>query len=265
MIPGTYNFEIRNSNFWKGSCLLVVLVVAASTQLTAAPRVETSTVTYMSGTEAVNGYLAKPSTAGPLPALVVIHEWWGLNDQIKGLADMLAGEGYVALAVDLYRGRATTDPTEAHELIRGLPEDQAIRDLKAAVHYLKARSDVRGDKIGSIGWCMGGGYSLALAVNQPDLAACVVYYGRLVTDTKLLSRIKAPVLGLFGEEDRGIPPSAVRTFERDMKKLGNESQIHVYPGAGHAFANSTSPTYRKAAADDAWERTKAFLAKFLKQ
>jgi carboxymethylenebutenolidase len=239
------------------------MVVAASTPLTAAPRIETSTVTYTSGTQAVHGYLAKPPGAGPFPALVVIHEWWGLNTQIKGLADRLAREGYMALAVDLYRGRVTKDPMEAHELMRGLPEDQAIRDLQAAVRYLKARSDVRGDKIGSIGWCMGGGYSLALAVNQPDLTACIVYYGRLATDKNLLGQIGAPVLGLFGDQDRGIPPAAVRAFERDLKSLGKDVQVHIYPGAGHAFANPTGPSYRKAAAEDAWNRTTAFLAKFL--
>ncbi len=264
MIPGTDNFEFRISNFWLRSWLVGFFVVAALA-LTAAARGDRSTVTYTSGADQVKGYLARPSGAGPFPALVVIHEWWGLNDQIKEVADQLAGEGYVALAVDLYRGRVTTDPTEAHELMRGLPEDQVIRDLKAAVTYLKRRSDVRGDRIGSIGWCMGGGYSLALAMHQPDLAACVIYYGRLATDTKLLSEVRAPVLGLFGEEDRGIPPSAVRTFERDMKKLGKESQVYIYPGAGHAFANPTSPSYRKAASDDAWKRTRAFLEKFLKQ
>lgn len=249
--------------FAKGVCLLVLLMVGVSTPLTAAPRIQTSTVTYTSGRDEVKGYLAKPAGAGPFPALVVIHEWWGLNPQIREVTDQFARDGYVALAVDLYRGRVTQDPPEAHELMRGLPEDQAIRDLKAAVAYLKARSDVRGDKIGSIGWCMGGGYSLALAINQPDLAACVVYYGRLATDQNLLGQIEAPVLGHFGEQDRGIPPSAVRAFERDLKTLGKDIQIHIYPGAGHAFANPTRASYRKAAAEDARERTAAFLAKFL--
>lgn len=242
----------------------VLIVLAASVPVTGTERVETSMVTYPSGAEEVQRYLARPPGAGPFPALVVIHEWWGLNQQIKGMAEELAREGYVALAVDLYRGRVTAEPMEAHELMRGLPEDRAIQDLKAAVAYLRSRSDVRGNKIGSIGWCMGGGYSLTLAINQPDLAACVVYYGRLATNKGLLGQISAPVLGIFGEEDRGIPPSAVRTFERDMKELDKETQIHMYPGAGHAFANPERPSYRKAAADDAWKRTKAYLMKFLK-
>ncbi|MFQ5990395.1 MAG: dienelactone hydrolase family protein [Candidatus Methylomirabilales bacterium] len=242
----------------------LIILLATCVPLWGALRVETSSVTYNSGTEKVKGYLARPAGAGPFPALVVIHEWWGLNEQIRGLADTLAGEGYVALAVDLYRGRVTKDPMEAHELMRGVPEDRAIRDLKAAVAYLRGRSDVRGERIGSIGWCMGGGYSLTLAINQPDLAACVVYYGRLATDKGLLNQIGAPVLGLFGEQDRGIPPVAVRAFDRAMKSLGKQTEIHIYPGAGHAFANPTRPSYREAAAADAWKRTLAFFSKLLK-
>ncbi len=242
----------------------LLILMVASVPLWGAPRLETATVTYKSGMEELRGYLARPAGAGPFPALVVIHEWWGLNTQVKGMAEELAREGYVTLAVDLYRGRVTRNPSEAHELMRGLPEDQAIRDLKAAVSYLRGRSDVHGDRIGSIGWCMGGGYSLALAINQPDLAACVVYYGRLATDKRLLDRIQAPVLGLFGEEDRGIPPSAVQAFEQAMKALDKDVQVHIYPGAGHAFANPGRPSYRRTATQDSWKRTVAFLARFLK-
>ena len=239
------------------------MVLGASVPVRGAPLVETAVVSYPSGADQVQGYLVRPAGAGPFPGLVVIHEWWGLNDQIKGTAEALARDGYVALAVDLYRGRVTTDASEAHELMRGLPEDQAIRDLKAAVAYLRGRPDVRADRIGSIGWCMGGGYSLALAIHQPGLAASVIYYGRLATDRTLLARIQAPVLGIFGEEDRGIPSPAVQSFEQAMIALGKTVEIHMYPGAGHAFANPERPSYRKAAADDAWNRTSAFLTKFL--
>ncbi|MFQ5658043.1 MAG: dienelactone hydrolase family protein [Candidatus Methylomirabilales bacterium] len=240
--------------------ILGLFLLLASVPVWGAPRIERATVTY---TEQVQGYLAKPAGAGPFPAVVVIHEWWGLNKQIKGMADELAREGYVALAVDLYRGRVTADPSEAHELMRGLPMDRAVRDLKAAVAYLRTRADIRGDRIGSIGWCMGGGYSLALAINQADLTACVIYYGRLATDTNRLARIHAPVLGIFGEQDRGIRPSAVRAFDRSMKALGKEVEVHMYANAGHAFANPTRPSYRKVAAQDSWKRTLAFFGKFL--
>lgn len=222
------------------------------------------TVKYASGEETVQGYLARPTGAGPFPAIVVIHEWWGLNDQIKGMADKLAAAGYVALAVDLYRGRVAAERDEAHELSRGLPEDRAVRDLKAAVAYLRSRKDARGDRIGSIGWCMGGGYSLALALNQPDLAAAVIYYGRLVTELESLRRLNTPIVGFFGEDDRGIPVESVREFEAQAKELRKSVAVHIYPGAGHAFAHEGRPSYREAAARDAWEKTLAFFTAKLK-
>lgn len=225
---------------------------------------EGTVVRYASGDERVEGYLVTPAGTGPFPAVVVIHEWWGLNEQVKGEARRLAAEGYVALAVDLYRGRVTADREEAHELARGLPDDRARRDLVAAFDYLAGRREVRADRIGSIGWCMGGGFSLALAVAQPRLAASVIYYGRLVTDEGTLQQIRAPVLGLFGEADRGIPVASVRAFEGSMQKLGKVIEVHVYPGAGHAFANAESRSYQPAAAEDAGAKTVAFLARHLK-
>lgn len=245
--------------------LLALLVGGVSpTLVTAPPAVETATVSYASGQETVQATLAQPAGAGPFPAVIVIHEWWGLNDQVKGEARRLAEEGYLSLAVDLYRGRMATDRDEAHELARGLPEDRARRDLLAAFTYLAGRSDVRPGRIGSIGWCMGGGHSLILAVAEPRLAASVIYYGRLVTDETSLQSVQAPVLGLFGDQDRGIPVESVRAFETAMQKLGKSVEMHVYPGAGHAFANQERPSYRPEAAQDAWEKTLAFFARTLK-
>jgi carboxymethylenebutenolidase len=250
----------------KDRCLwfaaLTLLLVAFGAAPAAAS--EAVLVRYPSGPETVEGFLAAPVGQGPFPAVVVIHEWWGLNDQVKEEARRLAAEGYMALAVDLYRGRVAQDRDEAHELSRGLPEDRARRDLLAAFAYLAARPDVRPERIGSIGWCMGGGYSLQLALAEPRLAASVLYYGRLATDEAALAGLRAPVLGLFGEEDRGIPPESVRAFEGALHKLGKRVEVHIYPGAGHAFANSTRPSYREAAARDAWEKTRAFLARHLK-
>ena len=191
------------------------LVALASATLTAA--VKTEAVSFRSGDQTVSGFLAVPESAGPHPALVVIHEWWGLNDWVKEKAEKFAGEGYVALAVDLYRGKVAYDPNLAHELSRGLPQDQALRDLKAAFHYLASRPDVRPAKIGSVGWCMGGGFSLLLATREPKLAACVVNYGSMPTEKDEIERIQAPVLGNFGGDDRGITPSAVAAFEAAMK------------------------------------------------
>src|SRR5262245_60245791 len=129
-----------------------------------------SMVSFPSGSETISGYLATPDGAGKKPAVVVIHEWWGLNDWTKGKADGFAKQGYVALAVDFYRGKVTDDPDTAHQLMRGMPNDRAVRDMKAAVAYLRARPDVDGAKVASVGWCMGGGLSLDLAVNEPTLA-----------------------------------------------------------------------------------------------
>lgn len=224
-------------------------------------------VSYKSGDETVTGYLSEPAGGGKHPALIVVHEWWGLNDWVRGKADHFAQEGYVSLAVDLYRGKsAGNDPDVAHQLMRGLPEDRAARDLDAAFRYLASRPDVDPGRIGSIGWCMGGGYSLEAAIEEPALAACVVNYGRLVTDPKTIAKIRAPMLGNFGAEDQGIPPSSVEAFEKEARAAGKTIDFKVYPGAGHGFASNPDPkVYRPEAARDADARTDAFLAKELKK
>jgi carboxymethylenebutenolidase len=147
----------------------------------------------------------------------------------------------------------------------GLPRDRALRDLKAAFAYLQGRADVRKDRIGAIGWCMGGMYSLALATEEPRLAAVVAYYGAPPTDAAAIAKIKAPVLGNYGAEDKGPSPEQVKAFEAALKKAGKTVDIKIYPGAGHAFANPNNPWggYREAAAKDAWSRTLAFFAKHL--
>jgi carboxymethylenebutenolidase len=221
-------------------------------------------VSFPSGTDQVVAYLARPQGQGPFPALVVIHEWWGLNDQIRGMANQLARQGYLALAVDLYQGKKADTPEQAHELMRGLPEDRALRDLAAAVAYLKASPYVTPDRIGSIGWCMGGGYSLKLAMAEPTLAACAVYYGALPSEPETLASIQAPVIGFFGEKDEGIPEASVLDFETAMQKQGKAVQVHVYRNAGHAFANSEGTNYRREAAEDAWGKLMAFFGKHLK-
>jgi carboxymethylenebutenolidase len=243
--------------------VIAVLAVAAIAELGA---VKTQMVQYHSGTETVSGFLALPSGEGKHPAIVVIHEWWGLNDWVKEQAGKLAEQGYVVLAVDLYRGKVATDPETAHELYRGLPQDRAVRDLKAAYDHLAARPDVNPDRIGSVGWCMGGGYSLLLAENEPKLAACVVNYGAMPTDPAAIQSIQAPLLGNFGADDQGILPSDVRAFEKAMKAAGKNIDVKVYDGAGHAFENPNNKQgYRKDAAENAWERTLAFFATCLKR
>lgn len=222
-------------------------------------------VSYKSGDETVQGMLYSPTGKGPFPALIVIHEWWGLDDWVKEQASKFADAGYVALAIDLYRGKSTANPEEAHELMRGVPEDRAQRDLQAAFDYLKSRKDVKANRIGAIGWCMGGGYALDVALQEPTLAADVIHYGHLATEPENLKKIHAPVLGIFGAQDKGIPPEDVKKFEQAMKEQGKQIEIKIYPDAGHAFENpANKERYRPEDAADAWKRTLAFLDSNLK-
>jgi carboxymethylenebutenolidase len=223
-------------------------------------------VTFKSGGQTASGVLVRPDKDGPFPAVIVIQEWWGLDDWVKEQARALAKEGYVALAVDLYRGKVTNKQEEAHQLMSGLPEDRAMADLNGAFTYLQGRKDVKKDRIGVIGWCMGGRYALKLATAEPRLRAVVAYYGAPPTDAAAIARIKAPVLGNYGSEDKGPSLEQVRAFEAAMKKAGKPIDVKIYPGAGHAFANVNNPWggYREAAAKDAWSRTVAFFNRHLK-
>jgi carboxymethylenebutenolidase len=223
-------------------------------------------VSYKSGDDTVQGILYAPEGKSPFPALVVIHEFWGLNHWVKEQAAKLADEGYVTLAIDLYRGKVATTSDEAHEIMRGVPEDRAARDLHAAVEFLKSQSSVKKNRIGSIGWCMGGGYSLNVALREPTLVAAVINYGHLADDPASLKKINAAVLGIFGGQDRGIPVDDVRKFEQTLKQQGKKIEIVIYPDAGHAFENPNNKTgYRADDAADAWKHTTSFLASTLKQ
>ena len=222
-------------------------------------------VTFPSGSETIAGYLAAPESPGQHPGLVVIHEDWGLTDWIKGQTRKLAGQGYVALAVDLYRGQVAHEPSFAYDLMVSTPPERALRDMEAAIHFLAARPDVNKEKLGSIGWSMGGKWSLLLAVNDPFLAACVLNYGSMPTDPAEIQKIHAPVLGIFGAEDRSIPPSDVEAFEDAMNSAHKSIDVKIYPRAGHAFENSENKLgYREDAAQDAWQLTLAFLDRNLK-
>ncbi len=227
--------------------------------------VRIESISYKSGDDTVTGYLVSPDSPGRHPGVIVIHEWWGLNDWVKEQAQRFAQQGYVALAVDLYRGKATASRDEAHELMRGMPQDRAVRDMKAAFDYLASRPDVNKEKIGSVGWCMGGGLSLQLAVHEPRLAACIVNYGPMPTEPGDIQMINAPVLGIFGAEDRGIPPDAVRAFEKAMQSANKVISVKIYDGAGHAFENPNNKDgYRQDAAVDAWARMLGFFGHALK-
>jgi len=222
-------------------------------------------VTYQSGNETVSGMLYLPSGSGPFPGLVVVHEWWGLNDWVKEQASKLADQGYAALAIDLYRGQLATTPDEAHQLMRGVPQDRATQDLLAASSYLRSQKNVDPARIGTIGWCMGGGYALDLAVADPKLKAAVINYGHLASSADTVKKINAAVLGIFGAQDKGIPESSVREFETLMRQQGKKIEIMIFPDAGHAFENPNNKTgYRPDDAQKAWQKTVEFLGKNLK-
>ena len=250
----------------KPKTLILLFAILLIATLAVASPVTSKNVSYKSGNESVHGVLFTPAGKGPFPALVVVHEWWGLNDWVKEQAQKLAEQGYAALAVDLYRGKVTTKPDEAHELMRGLPQDRGMRDLRAAVAYLESQKNIDPKKVGSIGWCMGGGWALGLAEHEPSLAVVVVNYGELPSDTDTMKPINAAVLGSFGGQDRGIPPEDVNKFEQQMKALGKKVEVKIYPDAGHAFENPNNKQgYRLQDAQDAWQRTVAFLEENLKK
>src|SRR5215831_12349478 len=242
--------------FMRAIALVCALLLFVASSFAA----DSKAVSYESGDETVRALLYTPSGQGPFPGIVVIHEWWGLNEWVKEQATKLADEGYAALAIDLYRGKVATTPDEAHEIMRGVPEDRANRDLHAAVEFLKAQANVKKDRIASIGWCMGGGYSLDVALQEPTLRATVINYGHLASDTESLKKINASILGLFGGQDRGIPPDDVKKFEQSLKQLGKKVEVKIYPNAGHAFENPNNKGgYRADDAADAWKRTASFL------
>lgn len=212
------------------------------------------------------GFLAMPGDAvEPLPGLLVIHEWWGLNDDIKAMTRRLAAEGYIALAVDLYGGAVAGSPEQAQKLMKDVVEspDAARANLRQAYEYL--RKYAFAPRIGSIGWDLGGGWALQTAIMYPnDLDAMVMYYGPLVLDRSELAKIKAPILGLFGELDESAPVRDVVTFRETLRGLGKQSEVLIYPGAKHGFANPNGSNYDEKSAADAWENTVSFLARNLK-
>ena len=230
---------------------------------------QNSTVSYFEGAK---GYLVFPvrqeSNASKLPAVIMIHEWWGLNNHIKDMANLLAKEGYVVLAADLYNGKVAADPNEAGNLVQSVRANQenAITNLKAGVKYVSSLPIVDKSKIASIGWCFGGGQSLQLALNSQDqpLAATILYYGTpLVVEKSELSKIKWPVLGIFGDKDQAIPLKQINQFKAALDEIGVTNEIHIYPGIGHAFANPSGDNYAPKETQDAWEKTLSFLKRYV--
>ncbi len=209
------------------------------------------------------------TTNNKLPAVVMVHEWWGLNYNIKNMANELAKEGYVVLAVDLYNGQVASTPEKAMQLVGAARENQnaSIANLQSAVRYLSSLQNVDSSKIASMGWCFGGGQALQLALNTETnnpLAATIIYYGNLIDDRPQLSKIGWPVLGIFGSEDQSIPVDQVSKFEESLNALNIPNEIYVYEGVGHGFANPTGDDFAPEETQDAWQKTLAFLDRYLK-
>lgn len=222
--------------------------------------VSTQSVTYHDN---VQGFLAKPTQQGNYPAVIMIHEFWGLNDNIKTMAEQLAREGYTVLAVDLYNGQVAGDQTRARELVSQVNQEQATRNLASAVNYVRTQESAA--KVASIGWCFGGGQSLQLAISGQDLDATVIYYGQLTSDKNALQNIQWPVLGIFGDQDQVISTQSVNQFQTALNELGIENEIYMYEGVGHAFANPSGMNYAPEQTKDAWDKTLRFLNAHLKE
>ena len=217
------------------------------------------------GDQLVYGQFVFPADMiAPLPAIIVIHEWWGLNDNVVAMSERLAGEGYIVLAIDLYGGETADDRDAARALMQGVVEDAASAEENVREAYGFLKTTAGAPMVASLGWCFGGGWSLnAAMLLGSQLEAAVVYYGQVTADEDRLQGVDAEILGLFGAADRGISVDSVRDFEAALERLGKTPEIHVYPGAGHAFANPTGNNYDPAAAEDAWQKTLDFLGRQL--
>lgn len=216
-------------------------------------------VTFPANGGTCSGYLAKPAS-GTGKGVVVFQEWWGLNDNIKSIADRFAGEGFVALAPDMYHGKVTAEPDEAGKLLMALNIEQAAKDAAGAVAYLK---QLTGGPVGTTGFCMGGALSLFTACNAgSDVAACIDYYGGHPAVKYNWDGLKAPVLAFWAEHDDFVNPN-IPTYEAEMKKRGIDYEAVVYPGTQHAYFNDTGDAYNKEAAEASWQKSLEFFRKHL--
>jgi carboxymethylenebutenolidase len=219
-------------------------------------------VEFPSNGQTTKAYLATPA-AGKGPGVIVIQEWWGLVGHIKKVCDRFADAGFSALAPDLYHGKTADEPDEAGTLFMALNVAQAEKDLRGAARYLAGHSSTA--KLGAVGFCMGGQLALFAATLNPNVGACVNFYGIHPNVKPDYSKLSGPVLGLFAEKDQFVNPSAARAVDVAIKAAGKQSEIHIYPGVDHAFFNDErADVYNKTAAEDAWKRTVEFFKKHLK-
>jgi len=221
--------------------------------------------------QTITGFLTQPASAAenadapPLPGIIAIHEWWGLNDNIKAVSERLAGEGYSVLAVDLYNGVVAEQPDQAKQLLQSVMGQPAPAEDNLVQAYDYLVDQLGAPAVGSIGWCFGGAWSLNTGLLLPEqLDALAIYYGRLESDKRVLEPLQMPIAGFFGGLDQGIPVEDVRAFEASLEELGKSPEIYIYDDANHAFANPSGNRYNPEAAADAWDKTMAFFAQHLK-
>ncbi|MGI0041280.1 MAG: dienelactone hydrolase family protein [Nitrosopumilaceae archaeon] len=243
VIPSYTNSEPKNSEIFETGSYQIV----------------TSTDMYY---ENSTGFLARPTDLGKFPGVILIHEWWGLNDNIKEMAQNLASHGYVVLAADLYASQVATTPDGARQLLTSFDTQKGISNLQSATEYIVKQYGV--EKLATIGWCFGGTQSLNYALSGNNLDATVLYYGQPVTDKDKLSVVHWPVLGIFGGQDTSIPVESVNKFESLLDELGIENEIYIYQGVGHTFANPSGTSYAPEETKYAWQKTILFLEKHLK-
>ncbi|HYM81548.1 MAG TPA: dienelactone hydrolase family protein [Candidatus Limnocylindria bacterium] len=257
--------------------LFVAILIAASAGLSVHPAViknsiaakapagpDTARVHVGPAQGGTDAFVVWPVGKNPGPAVIVVHEWWGLNGQIRSTARRLAEQGYVAIVPDLYRGKVTSDPEQAHELLRGLDDERALADLDAAVAWLRAQPRVGKNRIGVVGFCAGGRLAQLMGLHSGEVAAVVVFYGTPETAPARLAKMRAPLQGHFGSEDQGIPANRVEELKAGLAKAGKSVDVNLYAGAGHAFMNDSRPSYHPDAARQAWARTLAFFQKHIK-
>ncbi len=259
-MPGTFwNFgNVRRDSLLAFQKWILIAVLIS---LPALGKVKVEDVEYFSK---VKGYLATPGDGKKHPAIILIHEWWGLNDQMKVTADRLAQQGYIAFAVDLYEGKSTTKPEEAGKLASAVRSNmpRAFDNLKAAVALLSSRTDVDAARTAAIGWCFGGGWALEMAKNDLGVKASVIYYGHFDPKDDF-SKMRAAIQGHFGAQDKSIHVDGVKEFEASLKTHGKVHEIFIYPNGKHGFFNEQGKNYSKAEADLAWKRTLDFLKRRL--
>ena len=231
----------------------------------AASDIHTESVTFRANGDTANGYLARPAGDGPFPAVVVIQEWWGLDQHIKDLTERMAGEGFVALAPDLYHGAVATEPDDARKLVMAMNMQIALREIGGAIGYLSDLPEVEPKSVGVIGFCMGGRLALsAAATGDERIGAAAAFYGGGVPPTpEFVGGINTPVLAIYGEDDAGIPPESYNGLADEMNRQNKTFDMVIYPGAGHAFLNDTRPSYNANAAADAWARAVQWFHTYL--